>query len=248
MKVTFRDICWVAVVALIMLFLSKCHRDERDDLSGKVAAIKSKLTQDSLTHTAEKFLWEGKLLDEQIKGHAALREAEAANSKLLFSEKVISRLSAAIKSAKLLPFDTSFVTVSPEYVSYCDSIANESESLMIDLDRYKNSNAAILTGKAVELSIKDSIIKTERNLNSQYRSRYADLEVICSKVMSQDKAKAQVFLGAEILGTQNTIFQSVGGVISLKTRRNKLWQISSGLQSNGQIYGRINGNILLSFK
>jgi hypothetical protein len=248
MKVTFRDICWFVVITFIMLYLSRCHGNEKSVLKDEVSAIKQRLEQDSLSYVAESLLWEGRLLEQEGKTNEAIQERENADAKLAFSEKTINRLAAAIKAAKLLPFDTSFVTVSPEYVTYCDSLAEESEDLLIDLNNLKKLNTHIVVGKTGELAIKDSIIKVERNLSTQYRSRYTDLEVICAKAMEINKPKNQVYIGAEILGNQNTILQNVGAVISLKTKRNKLWQISSGLQSNGLVYGRINGNILISFK
>lgn len=248
MKITYRDICWFAVVALIMFFLSRCHRDEKSTLRDEMSSVKQQLERDSLFYVAESLAWEGRLLEQEGKTNEAIKASDVANAKLLYSERTINRLSAAIKSAKLLPFDSSFVTVSPDYVTYCDSLAEESEDLVIDLNNLKKLNTHIIEGKTGELAIKDSIIKVEKNLSKQYRSRYADLEVLCSKAMGINKLKNQVYIGAEVLGTQNTILQNVGAVISLKTKRNKLWQISSGIQSNGLVYGRINGNILISFK
>lgn len=245
MKVTYRDICWFVIVALIFFFLSRCHRDELKDQS---LAILDKMKADSLSHNAAVLLLEGRIAEEQRKSQEMTAMAQVADAKLAVTDKTINRLTALLKQAKLLPIDTSFVTVSPEYVIYCDSLASESDGLTIEVNKYKNLSAAIIESKNQEIALKDTLINKERLNSLNCRSRFADLQAIYSKVMNDIKPKTQVFIGAEALGTQNTIFQNVGGVISLKTKRNKLWQISSGLQSNGQVYGRINANILITFK
>lgn len=248
MKVTFKDICWFAVVALICLYLSKCHRSETDAFKQKADSIIEKLEQDSLSHLTEVYLLDQKLKDEQGRTLQALRESDIALAKLNISQSTVVRLTNALKAAKLFPVDTNFVTVAPEYVNYCDSLATESEGLAVELSRYKNYNSLVIAGKDRELLIKDSLIAKERMFGLECRKQFADLQTVYSRALDASKGKAQVYIGAEIIGTQTTFFQNVGGVLSLKTKGNKLWQISSGIQNNGQVYGRINGNILLSFK
>lgn len=245
MKVTFRDICWAAVVTLIILFLSKCHRDEKGQLNEKVKEIDAKFKNDSITHNAERLLLEGKLSDQQAVTAEVTKKNDIVLAKLNVSEATINRLAAAIRTAKLLPIDTSFVTVSPEYVTYCDSLANESEFLTADLIKYKNLNTGIIISKDRELSIKDSMIMTEKLAVEKCRKNYSDLQFIYGLL---NKSANQVYIGAELLGNQYTIFQNVGVALSLKTKSNKLWQVSGGLQNGGRWYGRINGNILISFK
>src|SRR5688572_25174294 len=138
MKVTFRDICWFAVVALIFLYLSKCHRDDKGRVNDQAAELLNKVKQDSLSHNAEVLLLEGKLIEEQRKSHVIKTQVQVAGAKLEVSEKTINRLTTLLRQAKLFPVDTSFVTVSPEYVTYCDSLAEESELLTNEVIKYKN--------------------------------------------------------------------------------------------------------------
>lgn len=248
MKITFKDICWFAVVALIFFFLSKCHRDEKGKLHEAVNSIEAQLKEDSLSHQAARQALEGRLEAEQEIAKTAMIQAEIINAKLSASERAVNRLTAAVKAAKLFPIDTSFVTVAPEYVSYCDSLANESGVMLSELSKYKNQSGVLIAAKDRQLNIKDSLITQERILTRNYSDRLEDYKRAYQKAINLAKPKFQVFIGAEIIGNQTTFFQQVGGVISLKTKRNKLWQVSTGIQSNGLLYGRINGNILITFK
>lgn len=246
MQITFRDLVWVGIVVLIVLYLSKCKRDETGIISDQVRIIRDKLNQDSVKAHFRITKLEFDLSQERGKTRMAITESKAVSGKLQASEVTVSRLIAAVRKARLLTPDTNFVAVAPGYVTFCDSLASSADSVFTDINRYKNLSAAILAGKARELSLKDSIIKTERTFSEECRAQFSSLQALYRK--TNVAPRNQVFIGAEILGTQNTILQNVGAVISLKTKGNKLWQLSGGLQNGGGWYGRINGNILLSFK
>lgn len=248
MKITFKDIVWIAIITLIIIFLSKCHRDEKNTIKEKAVALIDEAKRTDSAHKIQIIMLDSLLIALGHHTNQVNLEMQQANEKLKISEKTVQRLTTALKASKLLPVDTSFVTVSPDFVTFCDSLASESEKLTIDLSKYKNLNTALITGKVAELAIKDTIISKERHFGQECRKQFADLQTVYNKVVNDCKARNQVYVGAEILGTQNTIFQNVGAVISLKTKTNKLWQISSGLQYNGGLYARVNGNILISFK
>jgi len=248
MKVTFRDICWFAVVALIMLFLSKCHRDETVSMSDRFHEINTRLMADSIAHFRAVAALEESLHAEKQATDSAARKAQAASAVVSESQATINRLTTALRTAKHLPVDGNFITVAPTYVTYCDSLADATDALAQNFNTYRLTQGAVISGKDRQLLLKDSLLIRERTFSAGCRTEVAALQAIYTKVQQENKPRNQVFLGAEISGTQATVFQNIGGVLSLKTKRNKLWQISSGIQSNGQVYGRINGNILISFK
>lgn len=248
MKITFKDIVWIAIVVLIILGLSKCHRDSSRSQREKAEAVIADFKKADSGYKEQIGKLDSLLIAVGNYSREVKQEAQEANEKIKLSEKTIRHLSASLKAAKLLPIDTTFVTVSPDFVTYCDSLADQTDQLTIDLNRYRSTNTALLVSKESELAIKDSMISVERLFNQKYRQQFADLQTIYSKVLNDTKVRNQVFLGAEIIGTQTTVFQNVGAVLSLKTKTNKLWQVSSGLQYNGGLYARINGNILISFK
>lgn len=248
MKITFKDIIWVAVMTLVVIYLSKCHRHKTDIDTSHINEITKKHQQDSVNYATDLLVLQSKLTAQEKITNEVIIQANISSAKLDASEATVNRLANAIRIAKLLPVDTSSVTVAPEYVDYCDSLAVESEYLTKEVVRYKNINTAIVAGKDGEIDIRDSIIAREHGFAIDCRARFADLQTAYKIAMEKMRPTNQVFIGAEILGTQNTFFQNIGAALTLKTKRNKLWQISSGIQSNGQVYARINGNILLSFK
>ena len=158
-----------------------------------------------------------------------------------------NRLSAAVKAAKLFPIDSTFIAVSPEYVNYCDSLAVFSDSITLNFENNKRNNAHLLLTKDTIIKLQQNQVANERASYEQCKRDFNSLRNFYAQAESQHKPRNQIYLGAELIGNQYTLIQNVGAVLSLKTKTNKLWQVSGGLQSNGGYYGRINGNFLIRF-
>lgn len=248
MKITFKDICWFAVVALIIFYLSKCHNTGKVGLAGRLVALNDKILQDSIQHRTQVSALVARMELERQWSDSASYKAEVARARLDVSHMTISRLTAALKKAKLAPIDSAFVTVAPDYIIYCDSLADVTENSQYKYTALKAAQGLVVAGKDRQLQIQDSLIVAERTFARQCRAQYADLQLIYGKIFEDGKPRNQVFIGAEVMGTQQSLLNGVGAVLSLKTKRNNLLQVSSGVQSKGQVYGRINANILLTFK
>lgn len=248
MKVTFRDIAWFGIVALIVIWLSKCHRDKTGELQAKAnEIIKVSKEKDSVYASRSSILNERVATSEATAALAAIK-AGKADGQLQETLKIITRLSAAVRASKNFPIDTSFVTVSPEYVSYCDSLAINSENIAAEYEGFKISIGGLITDKDSVIKTLKDLVNYEQTFSSESKKEFAALQYIYKNLIQSSAIRNQFFIGAEIIGNQQSLIQNVGAVLSLKTKSNKLWQISSGLQNNGQIYGRISGSILISFK
>lgn len=249
MKITFRDMVWAGIVTLIVVALSKCHRDEKYESDKEIQRITNEANAKDSAHTVEQQVADNKLNIAIGQIQNATEKQQATDRQLSQSMTTIARLSAAVKSAKLLPEDTTFTMVSPEYINYCDSLAITGEKLNIDFGEYKQKTGGLLLSKDSAFNLQGNMLKQERTAYAQCRKDYSALQLLyAAKQQSAQKAHNQVYLGAELIGNQYTVIQNVGAVVSLKTKSNKLWQVSGGLLSGGGYYGRINGNILISFK
>lgn len=248
MKITFKDIVWIVLLILVVVALSKCHRDKVSTLNDQYDAIVSKYKDDSIAHARNATRYLDTILKQQQVTQVLSRKADSSTRLLEAAEVKVLRLSLALQAYKVSINDTGIVTVPTGFVNYCDSLSVESEYLVGEVRRYKDVNAALVMSKDREIAIRDTILMQQRTFNEELRSQFTDLRAVYEKSQQLAKPRAQVYVGAELIGTQTTFLQQVGGVLSLKTKGNKLWQISSGLQNNGQLYGRVSGSILLTFK
>lgn len=248
MKLTYRDIAWFAVVALIVVWLSKCHRDRAGDLQSQANEIIKASQEKDLAHAKQTQILSEKLAASEAAAQQLANKAEKAGSQLQVTLKTIARLSAAVNSAKDIPYDTSFVTVSPDYVTYCDSLAINSENIAGEYEGFKISIGDLVTAKDSVINALKETVNHERTFSAECKREFGALGQIYKDQIQSTKPRSQIYVGAELIGNQQTLIQNVGAVLSLKTKGNKLWQISSGLQNNGQVYGRISGSILITFK
>lgn len=246
MKFTFRDIAWCAIVALIVVFLSKCHRDKADDITASVTKLKQQSQATDSAHRVEVIREENKLnvLLGQLQN--ANEKQQVADKQLTQSFATITRLAGAVKASKFLTdLDTNFVTVGPDYVMYCDSLAMTSEATGIEFSAYKARTNYLLSAKDTAFRLQGDMLTSERAFSAACKKDFSALQHFYAQAEKQNKPRNQLYVGAELLGNQVTVIQNVGAVLSLKTKGDKLWQISGGLQSAGGYYGRINGNILI---
>lgn len=248
MKFTFRDIVWVGIITLILVVLSKCHSDKNDSINASLKILHEKHVSDSLSYSKEIISQEHRVNESVYKADSLNNINQVLETKLDDKANTILRLTAALQKAKQLGIDTNFITVDQDYVDYCDSLAIKSSGLALDYFTYKKNNAALIVAKDEIIKAKDGIINIERNAKQSITNDYNALTRIYQDYQKANKAKNQFYIGAELIGNPTYFVNNVGLAISLKTKSNKLWQISGGIQTNGQYYARINGNILIKLK
>lgn len=248
MKLTFRDIVWVVIITLIVIGLSKCHRNDKDKLNDKLLSLQAKHRNDSIDNTRQ-------IAEQEHKVEAFVKQADSITSinKLLETRldgtaNTVIRLSAALRKAKQPGIDTNFITVDQDYVDYCDSLAIKSSSLAYDYFTYKKNNTYILAAKDEVIKGKDDIITTERKAKQNCLNDYNALMHYYKDYQQSVKPANQVYVGVELIGNPSYLINNAGIALTLKTKSNKLWQVSGGIQTNGQYYARINGNILIKLK
>jgi hypothetical protein len=248
MKMTFRDMVWVTILVLVVIWLSKCHQDKIDVADNRLKSITDKAAKDSIQHRKDTIVLNYKLgaFQQEIK----VRDSEHVilEAELDKATTLVGHLAQSVQGVRNLTPDTSFVTVSPEYVSFCDSLAGSSEILATDYYNYKLSTGKLLSAKDSALSIKDSLLLNEKTFSAECRKEFNEIQGLYRNVLQENKPRTQFYLGAELIAAVQTPFGDVGAVASIKTKSNKLWQLSSGVQSNGGVYVRVSGNILISFK
>jgi hypothetical protein len=248
MNFTFRDIVWVGIIVLIVIVLSKCHRDENNELSKDVTALVNERKMADAAHNIEAQQLENKL--NIVKGQLqnAQEDKQSAEDKLTKTMATSSRLAAELKRLKGWPTDTNAVLVGQEYISYCDSLAFTADSLAVDFITFKRKNAYLSAAKDSQFKLQQQFYNNEHSLTERYKREYNALMQAYEQAEKRNKPTNQMYIGAELIGSKQLLVQNVGAVLSLKTKTNKLWQVSGGLQNGGGWYGRINGNILIRLR
>lgn len=245
MNITFRDIVWVGVIALILVVLSKCHRDKTNQLSDDVRALASDARKKDSIHAIETQVLANKLAITLGQAQNANADKLTAEHKLERTMATAGRLSAELKRLKGWPVDTTALTVPQEYVDYCDSLAWTADSIHADYNVFKRRNAILLLSKDTALNLQRQLYDKERAARAECKRDFKALQGFYTQLDKRTKPTNQVYIGAELLGSERLLIQNIGVALSLKTKSNKLWQLSGGLQNGGGWYGRINGNILI---
>jgi len=247
MKFDFKDIAWVAVVTLIVIFLSKCHREKTDLQDAELNKLGLKIHEDSIETARVIKQYEIIVANKDTIATLYINRNKAIEQQADKQAATVLRLSAALRAYQL-PGDSNITTVSHEYIDYCDSLALTSSDLAINFNNYKRNAAFIIAAKDTALLAKDSIIAAERKAKSDCKNGYNALMRIYQHDQSVNKLHSQLYIGAELIGNPNYLISNVGLALTLKTKANKLWQLSGGIMTSGQYYARINGNILISLK
>lgn len=247
MKLMFRDIVWIAIIAIIVIFLSRCHRNSTDALDVDLKKLQLKINKDSINYSnAIQGLSHIAANSDSV---AAILQVKNKTIEQQLDQRAItiSNLTTALRKAKIPVVDTNTIAVDPDYINYCDSLANVSGFMAADYKSYKKNIGLLLHAKDTAINARDGIITVERKAKQDCKDNLNQLMRLFQEAQS-DKSRNQLYLGAEVIASPSYFISNAGIALSLKTKTNKLWQLSGGLQTNGQYYFRINGNILISLK
>lgn len=165
----------------------------------------------------------------------AMQNGEIAKqSQSLLNEKQnrINSLLLLLDAAEKETPDSSWVQVSPNYKSGCDSLrrANAEQGQLIA--QYEQDNQAHVDALNYETYIRDSALQKERAFSASFRQQLADCIVIGKKQQAINKPRNQVYAGMAAWGT--TINPLGGGEINLglKTKSDQFYEIK-GAYLNG---------------
>lgn len=248
---TFREYLILAVVlVLAILFIRSCHGSDtlRTAAMQKEDSLKALNTTLQASHTAdslEKTALIGEVRELRVKAQSSKDSDLMAFTGL---QKAYRGLSGRIQASEPSKPDSNGVWVVPEkYLKQCDSCATALQLGSSAFDKLKYDDSATKALYEYELALREAY---EKDLNRQYdssQSLFNAQSQVVTALAKAGKPKAQIFAGVEILGGPVTVFQNIGGALSLKTKQDKLFQISGGLTNLGTWYARINANFKIHF-
>lgn len=255
-----KTIVIIALIAVI-LFMQFCGGEgespdivmQHNELLKKVALDSAKRRDDSLKNVihfsivkTEREFYKEKAVKTEIKVYQ--------------QQGTINRLVTQLQAAKVQPFDSSFVFVSPDYVEACDSLGDAAVQQGELLKQAKNENEKVYELLNYEVYIRDSVIDEEAKKLNELRADFNAQTHFFQLAIKQGKPRTKVFIGGETFFNDKIPVSGAGVTLDLLTKKNKQIGVGGGFQTlryelpGGEKktvtdwYGKVSYKFLISFK
>lgn len=246
MKNAWPTLLVIACGIIVLLLL--CRKPVKQDTVTKAEyeALQAQV-KDTVKYYQAYLEAEQRRRDSALQARTELQQQLAASKeKERASLATANRLAAQVRAAKGQQPDNTFVKVSPAYVQGCDSLANQVVDLTKTIDQQNEDGAKLNELMLYEISIRDSAINAQKDFNRKFMGQ---LDNCLSQLQTavKQQPRNQVYAGIGVFGNQ--INPLAGGQvnISLKTKSNKIFEITGATVGNTW-YGGVGTKFLISFK
>lgn len=171
---------------------------------------------------------------------------EEKNEKVNTLQAINNRLVAKIEGAKLEKPDSTWVNVSPHYISGCDSLKDHVGELNNMIDQQQEAGLKLAQLMSYEIAIRDSSLKAQKEFNRKFSNQLDDCMTQLHAKVNQ-KQRNQVYAGIGLLGNQ---INPIGGGqinVSYLTRGGQIYEITGATVGNVW-YGGVGMKLLITFK
>lgn len=236
----------IALCALILVQL--CNKAVKNDSSINEKELQlQKRIADTAKYYQAKLDADSVQRDSAAAAHKDLQQRfDQKDHALNASQATIHRLAAKIEGAKLELPDSTWVQVSPHYITGCDSLKDQALAQQEKIDQQQEDGQKLTEVMMYEIAIRDSTITAQKEFNRKFISQMEDcMGQLKAKV--NEKQRNQVYAGIGLFG--NKINPLAGGQvnISLRTRNSQIYEVTGATVGNTW-YGGIGTKILISFK
>jgi hypothetical protein len=246
MKVNAGWILFVIALCFIVLIQLCGKAVKTDSTKAEEEALQQRIKDTAKYY--QQLLWNRQVQqDSAAAARAVLKEKfDQSQQRLTASQITINRLIAKVEGAKLEPRDSTFIPVSPQYISGCDSLKDQARLQQEKIDQYEEDGAKVNELMLYEIAIRDSTINAQKEFNRKFSNQLDDCMTQLQAKVNQ-KPRNQVYAGIGVFGNQ--INPLAGGQvnISLKTRGNKIYEITGATVGNVW-YAGLGTKLLISFK
>lgn len=218
----------VALIFILYLKLCSGNIQPQVDVVNKNDSLVRKANTDSIERDAE-FKAFSNLLDSVIK------EKKAAENKLNLSEILLYQSQGKINSlvkqlavAKSLPFDSSFVYISPKYITVCDSLGIVATQQGEQLNEARRDKDMLIDLMNYETQLRDSMLNAERENYNTLKADFNAQTHFFQLAVKQNKPRAKVYAGISALGNNEHPFG--GGEVSamLVNKKDQAFELGAG--------------------
>jgi hypothetical protein len=240
---------WVAafILFLIILYFQLCANKKLTDGISKAdynAMVKAK--DDTAKYYKDIIKADSEAINNAHMASAEQRDkAEIYRRSLVESQNTVQRLSDKIQAAKKEKQDNTWVAVSPNYVEGCDSLRIVAIDQNAKIEQYEESKAKQEELMNYEIGIRDIALHNRDAFNRALRNQLDSCQLKVKGAASQNRT--QVYAGVGMLGNQ--INPIAGGQVnvSLKTKGNKIYEVTGAAVGNTWYVG-LGTKFLISFR
>lgn len=245
----FKLFSLVLLIIVLVLLLSKgCGGDAPNtDLVVKHDNLLRKVASDSIAHEAERLTYDSIARVSRLERVAIAQRLDRSEILLYQSQGTINRLAIKLKQAKEQSFDSSFIYVSPDYLSTCDSlgiVAGNQDKLLAEA---KADLTSLIDLMNYEIALRDSAIKDDSADIAELRADFNAQTHFFNLAVKKSKPRTKVYAGVSALG--NNINPFGGGEVSgmLVTKKDQAFELAAGFFGK-EWYGRVGVKIKISFR
>lgn len=159
-----------------------------------------------------------------------------SEAKVMQGQSIIARLNAKINAARNQKPDSSFVTVSPEYVIGCDSLQLASEHQSLQINWLKRDYAGLVASKQKEIDTRDTALTNRTKFNHALQKQL-DACLLTAKEKEDVKVKNQWYGVVGLTGNQvNPLGGGEAGII-LINKKGVLYGVKGEILAGQLWYG-----------
>lgn len=238
----------VLLIVIAWLALEKCNAGKVEtSLTQKSEALARKVEQDSIDRATRQAEYAANVTKLQNERTEATKKLDRSEILLYQSQGTINRLTIKLKEAREQPFDSSFIYVSPDYLSTCDSlgiIAGNQDKLLQEATADVKSLIDLMN---YEINLRDSAIKDDSADIAELRADFNAQTHFFNLAIKKAKPRTKVYAGVSALG--NNINPFGGGEVSgmLVTKKDQAFELAAGFFGK-EWYGRVGTKIKISFR
>lgn len=239
-KPTFRDIMWMVIIAVILLFYIKSCTDKK---KAETAGIEESQKKDSIVIEQEREL--GKMTEArkaaateaweaQNETQIAVAKYDSSKTELAYFMRQAMRMSVRIKDLQDALPDSDWVHVSPLYTSYCDSLADEIPLLNNQINTLQQVSEAKDASFTREIRLLNQQNETERANVAKSLYNFNALNANYDAYKKKVTPRNSLWLGGE--AQLSSIYQTVGGQVMWQTKKGISYRGGVGMISSGGYY------------
>lgn len=239
-KPTFRDIMYMVIIAIILLFYFKSCTDKK---KYQLAGAEELQKKDSIVIQQEREL--GKMTEARkaaaTKAWEAENETQIARDRYDSTQKIVNtltkkalRLSGDIIDLRDALPDSNWVPVHPDYVGYCDSLADAIPPLNIQINTLLKVSQEKDASFAREIKLLNEQNEIEKGYTAIANKRFDNLNANYDAYKKKVTPRNSLWLGGE--AQLSSIYQTVGGQVMWQTKKGISYRGGVGVISSGGYY------------
>lgn len=148
----------------------------------------------------------------------------------------------------VLPPDSGMISVHPEYIGSCDSLADLSVRLEDNFNAYKQESNTVQDYLRQQIALKDREITAHLKGKQELEGQNAWLTKGINEIAKKGQPRNKMFFGAAIAGTQINPLFGFGLGVGFMNKKEQLISTDALMIRGGELMFQISGKFKISFR